>query len=552
AFEAAGFSNAIIAKDAPDDPNWDAEDVRYSTIRWITSNAPSFGAIGPSRMDPRTGEILDADVLIEGNFMQGFRNTYRRWAGPDAMAQSAFPQLAETPSFLPADLRCDVQAGMLDGAALLRTALLLEGAMPPGSSVPEEFMGDALMWVTLHEVGHTLGLRHNFRSSTATPPDKLQDRAWTKAHGLTGSVMDYVSPNISPDRAKQGEYFSTVPGTYDTWAIRFGYGASGESDLAKDAAYAHAIADESTRPGHEYSTDDDTYPANALDPRTNIYDLSGDPLAWAKERSSYIASLWKNGNFEERILGENGEYPVLRRAMDTLLQQYTIAMGMAVKYVGGQHHSRSHKGQPDALPPLEPVPADAQRAALDFLSERAFAAKAFDVPPTVLNKLAADRWSHWGTQSLFAPTSRVDYNLNDKVFAIQNALLTNLTAAPLLARLREGENRTKAPFTLAEHFDRMTTMLWGDVAPTAAALKTLDGPSTRRQIQRAYVDRLANMVVEDSPGLPDDARALARLQLTRIDSRASRALGGEVAMGDATRAHLLETRARVKRALEAG
>jgi hypothetical protein len=551
AFEAAGFSNAIIAKDAPDDPNWDAEDVRYSTIRWITSNAPSFGAIGPSRMDPRTGEILDADVLIEGNFMQGFRNTYRRWAGPEAMAQSAFPQLTEMPSFIPPDARCDAQMGLLDGGALMRTALLVEGAMPPGSAVPIEFMGDALTWVTLHEVGHTLGLRHNFRSSTATPPDKLHDRTWTREHGLTGSVMDYLSPNISADRSKQGEYFGTVPGTYDTWAIRFAYAPSGQTDIAKDAAFAKKIADESTKPGHEYSTDDDTYPANALDPRTNIYDLSGDPLAWARERSAYIASLWRNGKFEDRILGEDGEYPVLRRAMDVLLQQYTIAMGMAVKYVGGQYHSRSHKGQPGALAPLEPVPAARQREALDFLSQRAFAANAFDVPPAVLNKLAADRWSHWGTQSTFSPTSRVDYNLNDKVFAIQNTLVTNLTAAPLLARLREGENRVAAPFTLAEHFDRMTTMLWGDVGPTAAALKSLDGPGTRRQIQRAYVDRLANMVVDEIAGLPDDARALARLQLVRIDNRASRTLGGEVAMGDATRAHLLETRARVKRALEA-
>ena len=110
--------------------------MRYSTIRWITSNQPAFGAIGPSRMDPRTGEILDADILIEGNFMQGFRNTYRRWAGPDAMAQSAFPQLAETPSFLPSDLRCDVQAGMLDGAAFMRTAMLIEGAMMAADVAP--------------------------------------------------------------------------------------------------------------------------------------------------------------------------------------------------------------------------------------------------------------------------------------------------------------------------------------------------------------------------------------------------------------------------------
>jgi hypothetical protein len=415
-----------------------------------------------------------------------------------------------------------------------------------------EFVGSMLTWLTMHEIGHTLGLRHNFRSSTATPVDKLHDVAWTQQHGLTSSCMDYITPNIAADHSKQGEYFGTTVGDYDVWAIQYIYGASGATDPVADYAIQKKIADKSMLAGHEYSTDDDTYPANALDPRTNIWDLSGDPLAWANERSTYIASLWKNGTFEERILGANGEYPVLRRAMDTLLQQYALAMGMAVKYVGGQYHNRAHKGQPDAVAPLEPVPAERQREALDFLSRRAFAANAFDVPPAVLNKLAADRWSHWGTPSTFSPLTRVDYNLNDKVFAVQNALLQQLTAPALLARLREGENRSKAPFTLAEHFDRMTTMLWGDVSATASALKTLEGPSTRRQVQRAYVDRLANMVVEETPGLPDDARALARLQLTRIDSRASRALGGEAAVGDATRAHLLETRARVKRALEAG
>ena len=551
AFEAAGFNNAIVAKDAPDDPDWDAEDVRYSTIRWIVSSQQAFGAIGPSRVDPRTGEILDADVLIEGPFVQGFRNSYRRYVGPEAIAAQTLPALGDWPAYLPQDLRCDAQTGLADGGALLRTALLVNGALPPGSPVPESYVRDALVWVTMHEVGHTLGLRHNFRSSTATPLDKLQDKAWTQEHGLTASVMDYLTPNISSDPANQGEYYGSVVGDYDLWAIRFGYAPSGAATPEADGAFARAIADESMAPGHEYSTDDDTYPANALDPRTNIWDLGGDPLAFAKARSAYVRGLWIGGTLEPRVLGDHGEYPVLRRAMDTLLGQYARALGLAVKYVGGQLAVRNHRGQAGAVEPLRPVPAARQREALDFLAERAFAADAFAVPPAMLNRMPADRWSHWGVLSPFAPTARVDYDLNDKAIAIQTALLRGITAPHLLARVREAETRGPGGFTLAELFDRTTKMLWGEVGPVmGSGMRALEGPTTRRQLQRAYVDRLATMLVDPEPGTPDDARALARLQLVRIDGQARRALTAE-GLGDNTQAHLLESRARIKRTLEA-
>src|SRR5262249_55497758 len=170
AFEAAGFKNAIIAKDAPDDPDWDPEDVRYSTIRWITSSEPSFGAIGPSRVDPRTGEILDADILVEASIVQSYRNIYRRYAGPDATPRMALPyrQLAGAPAGLPLQLRCDVGMAAADGGELMNIGMLADGSLPPGSPVPEEYLGQAITEVTMHEVGHTLGLRHNFRSSTST------------------------------------------------------------------------------------------------------------------------------------------------------------------------------------------------------------------------------------------------------------------------------------------------------------------------------------------------------------------------------------------------
>lgn len=549
AFEAAGFKNAIIAKDAPDDPNWDPEDVRYSTIRWITSSEPSFGAIGPSRTDPRTGEILDADILFEGSIVQRRLGLFRNMTDPQTLAQYATPWMLQQPR-LKHERLCQLASGMMEGSGLAYVGMLLDGAIDPGSPLDQKFVGEMLEHVTLHEVGHTLGLAHNFRSSTSTPRVELHNKEWTHQKGLTSSVMDYASPNLSHDRVKQGEYYGVTVGSCDEWMIRYGYEPSGTTDLAADHAYAKKIADQSAAAGHEFSDDSDTYPAEALDPRTNIWDLGDDPLQFARERATYVQGLWKNPKFEERVLGADGEYPMMRRAMDGLLGQYAISLGLGVKFVGGQYQHRDHRGQPGARAPLEPVPAVKQREALDFLAERAFARDAFGVPPALLNRLGQDRWNHWGQQNAFS--RRLDYDLNEKVFAIQNALLGALMSPRLLARLREAETRSPDAFRMSELFDRLTRATWGEVAGTnPAALKALDGPHTRRELQRAYVDRLATMMVSPSPQAPDDARALARLQLQRIDTRAAKQLASEVAIGDYTRAHLLESRARIKRAMDA-
>jgi hypothetical protein len=431
----------------------------------------------------------------------------------------------------------------MDAGALERMALLMSDELPPGSPVPDSYLEPAVVWAVMHEVGHTLGLRHNFRSSTSTPIDKLQDVPWTDEHGLYSSVMEYPTPNIAYDRSHHGQYFTSGAGTYDLWAIRYGY--------TPDAEAARHIADESLLPGHEYSTDEDTYPADAPDPRSNIYDLGSDPLQFAKDRAAFLAGLWRNPKFEERIVGPSGDLGALRRAMDTLLGQYGIAAGMAVKYVGGSYVTRVHRGQPGEVDPVQPVPAAKQRDALDFLGARVFAADAFAVSPKLLERLMPDRWSQWGGTDLW--TTRADYGWNDRVVAMQTALLRAITAPALLARLREAESRSPDAYRMAEHFDRLTKTLWGEVGGgLPGAMKALEGTSTRRELQRAYLDRLATFVTGAVPGAPDDASALARLQLGRIDARAARVLAAVGPLGDNTRAHLLETRARIKRTLEAG
>jgi len=553
AFEAAGFKNAILAKDPPaDDPDYDPADVRYSTIRWITSSDPAFGAIGPSRVDPRTGEILDADILFDAIIVQTRWSVYNNLVGPSGIYEMPWMRNLDSP--IPLAMRCDAGLQAPVDLAMVQLASVLDGTADPGNPAQEKFVGEMLVQVTLHEVGHSLGLTHNFRSSTDTPADKLHDVAWTKSHGLTSSVMDYAAPNIARERAKQGQYYTSVPGTADLWMIRYGYTPSGATDTEADYAFIKHVADESNMPGHAYSPDADTYGPNALDPRSNIRDMGDDPLQFGKELAAWVADILKSDTLEARILGDDGEYPKLRRAVDGLLGQYARGLSFGVKYIGGQYQSRNHRGQPGVVEPMQPVPAARQREALAFLSERAFAADAFKMSPGLVNRLAPDRWLHWGVRDGITTYtgSRLDYDLGDKVVAIQKGILNALTAPMLLARLREAESHSSDPYRLSTYFNDLTAALWGEVgSATPTAIRSLDGPHTRRELQRAYVDELAEMVVAPAPGLPDDARALARLQLDRIDGRAAKALRGEVPLGDNVRAHLLETRARIKRAEEA-
>jgi hypothetical protein len=556
AFELAGFKNAIIAKDPPkDDADWDPEDVRYSTIRWITSNEPSFGAIGPSRVDPRTGEIFDSDILFEASMFQNYANNYRRFAGPETIAEGALPEnaLKNLPPGAKLDQLCMMGSGLEDAGALQHISLLMDGSLEPGSPVPDAFLKTAVEWAVMHEVGHALGLRHNFRSSTSTPYDKLQDTGFTEANGLYSSVMEYPSPNIDYSKRKQGDWYTTTSGTYDRWAIRYGYTPSGATSPEADYAFARKIADESLAAGHEYSTDEDTYPSDAPDPRSNIYDLGSDPLQFAKDRTAYIESLWRSPHFEERVVGKSGDLGALRRAMDTMLGSYAVAAGMAVKYVGGSYMSRVDRGQPGEKDPVEPVSPAKQREAVDFLGQRVWATNAMAAPSALLERLPPNRWSHWGMGPGGTFAGRQDYAWNDRVLAVQTTMLNAITAPALLARLREQETRSAEPYRMSEHFDKLTKSIWGEVGgATPTAIKSLDGPQTRRELQRAFVDRMATYVVEPPTGTPDDARALARLALTRVDARCARALAAATPLGDNTRAHLLETRARIQRALDAG
>ncbi|NIP83108.1 MAG: DUF5117 domain-containing protein, partial [Gemmatimonadetes bacterium] len=235
AFEAAGFRNAIMAKEAPDDPSWSAEDIRYSTVRWTAAHEMGY-AIGPSQVDPRTGEILNADILVSSTFVTGWANEWAVLAGPVAMvlgeeaaAEAGYfgglwGQLMALEALardLPADMRdrlCMAAIGKAHQLGFQHAALGALGVIDGTAPMPDGYLRDAIRDLIMHEVGHTLGLRHNFKASSAVPFHRLNDRDFTRRNGVSVSVMDYNATNIASDPAAQGYFVNPEVGAYDVWA----------------------------------------------------------------------------------------------------------------------------------------------------------------------------------------------------------------------------------------------------------------------------------------------------------------------------------------------
>ena len=299
-FKKLGYENtprAVLPTD-PDFPaDYDAADMRYSSISFSISREYTF-SVGPSVIDPRTGEILNADI--------GFAQEWvHAWTG-DLSAQmrtteSSPPTHGHAGNCLNKDKGSSNHHDShhhhhhkkrfyddnMHHRELLRLAFDFSG-----QQVPDEVIGAGLADVTAHEVGHTLGLRHNFKGSTSIPFNKLHDKKYTHKHGLSSSVMDYIPVNINKDPSKQGYYFTgnIRVGAYDEWAIQYGYTYLEDEISGIQHPSLQALATEGeSNPHIAFASDGDAYIAQ--DPKAKRYDLSDDPVAYAAAEMDLVEVL---------------------------------------------------------------------------------------------------------------------------------------------------------------------------------------------------------------------------------------------------------------------
>jgi hypothetical protein len=553
AYQKLGFDNAIEVIQQRDDDDWDPEDVRYNTFRWITADA-GF-AMGPSRVNPMTGEILDADIIFDAGFMQFWKQQYETFTPSDVAALAGQPLDSESEplgkllgghTHLPG-MSCRYCVGMqqqMNLAAAVFAARGIEGA--DGKPVPEEFIQQGLKEVVMHEVGHTLGLRHNFKASAWKTLAEINDPVKGAAEGTVASVMDYSPPNIAPKGQPQGLYYTQTIGPYDYWAIEYGY----KPISGDEAAELKKIASRGTEPGLDYLTDEDTRGSVDADPLSNRFDLGKDPLEFARQQMKGTSELWPT---VVKAAVKDGEgYQRARQAFSLLFMEYWRTQFFVSRIPGGIYTYRDHKGDPNARAPFVLVEAGKQRDAMKMLNESAF--KLPDLPTDVMNFLAVTRWSHWGLRE----PNRLDYPIHDQIGMMQERVLSMVLSPQTLSRLHDATLKV-APeadlYTLEEHIKLVSSGLFTEIL-TEPEVKEYTGRkpfinSLRRNLQRMGVRELSHIVAHNHGDIPEDARSLARMHLSELDKQISVQLGKLPQMDDGSKAHLLDLQDRIKKVLEA-
>jgi hypothetical protein len=596
AFAKLGFVDAIEVRDQSELDDFDPEDIRFNTFRWITT---SYGfAMGPSRTNPKTGEILDADIVFDEGMVRYWRSQFLELRGiPKALSlleqghRQAFfglyaplvPELADNhktldrlladgharpggpagaermqrPTGLLPDIGsqcCMLGPGMQRELGLMADVMAARGTIDPGGKVPQEFIGQAIKEVVMHEIGHTLGLRHNFKASTVLSLKDANNPEITRKRGMSGSVMDYLPANFAPKGAKQGDYFTDTIGPYDYWAIEYAY----KPISGNEAQELDKIAAKSSGPGLVYGTDEDLF-LNP-DPRINTYDL-GDPLEFAQFRIQLLKDLLDK--LQDRVVAKGEGWQRARDSFSRLLGQVGFAAYLASRQIGGEYTTRAHRGEPHAKLPFDPIPLARQQQAIKLLKTEILSDRAFKFSPELLKRLAPE---HFRDEDFFF-FSNYEFNVYERVLSIQRIVLSHFLDASVLRAIQNSElhaAKGQSVLQLPEVFDALTDSVWSELPAVGKPVdkkKKLEISTIRRNLQREHLKKLSNLVLGpnrdyssffffmfddfDRPA-PADARALARHHLKEIDGRVQLALAK--ADPDAySRAHLEQVHAQIEK-----
>jgi Met-zincin/Domain of unknown function (DUF5117) len=545
AFEQAGFKNAIALEQQAEGADWTSlEGTRMLSVRWFALEGPGAVAVGPSESDPRTGEILRGASIIPENWVRIFRSraidTEPKFGATAADAPPA-PAWFAKPFASPFDSTCTHAAELLGQAQMAFDLLTARGAFDPNSPAADKYIAQALKDVTMHEVGHALGLRHNFRASVNVTPAQLRDPAFTATRGLSNSVMDYNALNVPLEGERVADYHQTTIGAYDYWAINFGYREFASADEEK-RELARLAAMGERDPNLAYASDEDVF--IGTDPLVNQRDLTNDPLAFAQRQNKLARELWQHT--VKRQLDADDDLTIYRRNLQRVLTTLGSSMPVANKYLGGTYTRRVTAGTNEPL--LVPVPAQQQRAALDMMLGELFNSASFKFEPRIMSRLGTDLLDRFGPNR----NPAVEFSLPSAVLDLQRPALDSLMSDGLAAKLANAEAKVEDPRTLlnfAEVQQRLTDATWSELANK----KAIEIDSFRRNLQREHVKRLAAAMLRPSSPTAADVRPVMRQAALALQSRLASALAGSggKASGAIVKAHLEDSLATLSEALKA-
>ncbi len=447
AFEAAGFKNAITAKEWPDDETMDIDDARFSVIRYLPSEKEN--AYGPCVVDPRSGEIMESHVCWYHNVM----NLLKKWYM--------------------------VQCGTVDKRARTMT-------------FSDELMGTLIRFVSSHEVGHTLGLRHNMMASSATPVEKLRDKAWVEAHGHTISIMDYARFNYvaqPEDNISPKGLFPRI-GDYDLWAIYWGYKYRPEY---KDAfAEKKALRTEVTRKllaDHRLMYVGDE--GMSKDPRDQMEDLGDNSMKAGDYGIKNLKRVMEH--ILEWTAQPDGDYTDLSNIYNAVCMQYGRYVTHVNRNVGGVYHNTASD-----LKPEEPVPASIQKEAVDWYGRNVLTPQYWLYPEEV--------------------TSKTGHNILRDMGGRQTVTVSGLLTNALLKDMNQAAQYAAEPYKLDEYLNDVFAIVW---KPFDAQDET--GNYFIRQNERTYVTSLCKILKPTEAAKPSaypeaksDVPVYVRMHLDRV------------------------------------
>ena len=536
AFEKIGIKNAVVAKQMPDTADWDPADARYNVVRWMLVPGEAY-AVGPSRANPFTGQIYDADVRFSSDWIRYMYNQVDGYIEPVSFDGSRLNQDSSRRLFPTNPARTvgddfgaeSAQAAAFGAAYLTGVYDDLQGK----DSVMKTYVHTYLREIIAHEVGHTLGFRHNFKASTVYTLDQVNDPTWTATHSTTGTIMDYMPPNIAGPDKTQGDFFAPCPGPYDDWLVEYAYSDFGAKTPEEELPYLKKIASKAGDPYLAYGTDEDAlgWSSESVDPYCNMHDEGSDPLGYALHCVALSRELWQNG--VKRFDKPGNRYEDIYRSFQWGWRAYNELALIASKYVGGISRANHHIGDANGKLPFEVLPASEQRRAVQALKDYLFAPEAFDLPADLLNRLLPERLPDFDWSAGNTP---VDFPLHQRVLGYQMIALNRIYSPDVIGRLLNNEQRVpkgQESYTMYDMFTDMRRAIWSEMT------KPENTNSFRRQLQLAHLSVIGNIYLSDPSRYPADARTLAANDLTTIAEGAKRAVAA-AGLDEMSRAHYRE------------